>query len=429
MLEYEKALEKINNRLRFGIKPGLSRINKILEGLSNPHKKLKYMHVGGTNGKGSISTLAASALKENCYKTGLFTSPYVLEFRERFMINGKMIPKDELIEEVQRVAAVTDEIERGGDNVTEFEFITALAFDWFSRQGCDIVVLEVGLGGRFDCTNVIDTPEVAVLTSISLDHTAILGDTIEQIAFEKAGIIKENGSVVLYPFQKKEALDVFEKTAKEKNARIIIPDISDLEIISKNIDGTEFITEGERIFTPFLGEHQVYNAKTAHTALKVLKSKGFELDDNKTAKGFASAFIPARMEVVSKNPLIIIDGGHNPGCAIALKKSIQDFLEGKRLIGIAGMMGDKDVETTISILAPLFSEIVAVTPNQHRAMEAEALSDIAARYCKNVKNSKDLSKALDDSIKKLDSDSALIVMGSFYLATDARRLLKSKLDA
>ena len=200
-MTYEEALDNVYGRLVFGIKPGLERISALLDRLGAPHKQLKFVHVAGTNGKGTCSTLVASALQACGLKVGLYTSPYVLEFRERFQIDGEMIPKEELVEEVETLAPIADQFEESGDQVTEFEYITALALHWFARRQCDIVVLEVGMGGRFDATNAIPVPEAAAIMSISLDHTAILGDTLEKIAFEKAGIVKEGGRLVLYPDQ------------------------------------------------------------------------------------------------------------------------------------------------------------------------------------------------------------------------------------
>ena len=200
-MTYEEALDNVYGRLVFGIKPGLERITALMERLGNPQKELKFVHVAGTNGKGTCATLVASALGACGLRVGLYTSPYVLEFRERFQIDGEMIPKEELVEEVETLAPIADQFEESGDQVTEFEYITALALHWFARRQCDIVVLEVGMGGRFDATNVIDVPEVAAIMSISLDHTAILGSTLEKIAFEKAGIVKAGGRLVLYPDQ------------------------------------------------------------------------------------------------------------------------------------------------------------------------------------------------------------------------------------
>ena len=225
-MTYEEALDNVYGRLVFGIKPGLERISALLSRLGDPQKQLKFVHVAGTNGKGTCSTLVASALKECGFTVGLYTSPYVLDFRERFQINGEMIPKEELVQEVEVLAPVADEFEKNGDQVTEFEYITALALHWFARRGCDIVVLEVGMGGRFDATNVIDVPEAAAIMSISLDHTAILGDTLEKIAFEKAGIVKEGGRLVLYPDQAPEVARELTQICKERQVELVVPDLA-----------------------------------------------------------------------------------------------------------------------------------------------------------------------------------------------------------
>ena len=237
-MTYEEALQKINSRLLFGIKPGLERIEALCKKLGDPQKKPRFVHVAGTNGKGTTCTLIASVLKAAGYRTGLYTSPYVLDFRERFRIDGEMIPEAELIEEVKRVSSVADELEAAGDTVTEFEFITALAFDWFAQRDCDFVVLEVGLGGRFDATNVIDTPEAAAIASISLDHTAILGDTYAKIAFEKAGIIKKGGDVVLYPVQDPSVFETIESACNERGAHLHIPDEKNMQVNGTALAGT-----------------------------------------------------------------------------------------------------------------------------------------------------------------------------------------------
>ena len=229
-MTYEEALQKINSRLRFGIKPGLERIEALCKKLGDPQKKPRFVHVAGTNGKGTTCTLIASVLTAAGYRTGLYTSPYVLDFRERFRIDGEMIPEAELIEEVKRVSPIADELEAKGETITEFEFITALAFDWFAQRDCDFVVLEVGLGGRFDATNVIDTPEAAAIASISLDHTAILGDTYAKIAFEKAGIIKKGGDVVLYPVQDPSVFETVESACNERGAHLHIPDEKNMQV-------------------------------------------------------------------------------------------------------------------------------------------------------------------------------------------------------
>lgn len=425
-MTYEQAMEKVNHRLRFGIKPGLERISALLEKLGNPQKQLKFVHVAGTNGKGTTCTLIAGALKAAGYRTGLYTSPYVLEFRERFQIDGKMIPEEELIQQVQVVSAAADEMEAKGETITEFEFITALALRWFAHRKCDIVVLEVGMGGRFDATNVIDVPEVAAVASISLDHTAVLGDTVGQIAFEKAGIIKPGGTVVCYPDQKPEALLVLEEAAKERGANFRLAQLSMVKEQECSIYGTLLLYRAEPLLVPFVGQHQVKNAVTALTALEVLQEKGWKISLRAIQEGFAQARIPARMEILGRDPLILLDGGHNPGCAAALREVLTQHLSGKKLVAVMGMMADKDSRTALSILAPLFSAVRTLRPENPRSLSAEELAEEAAVWCEDSQPCQEGAQALAEAEKLAGEDGAVIVCGSFYLAAEVRPMLLEK---
>lgn len=425
-MTYEQAMEKVNHRLRFGIKPGLERISALLEKLGNPQKQLKFVHVAGTNGKGTTCTLIAGALKAAGYRTGLYTSPYVLEFRERFQIDGKMIPEEELIQQVQVVSAAADEMEAKGETITEFEFITALALRWFAHRKCDIVVLEVGMGGRFDATNVIDVPEVAAVASISLDHTAVLGDTVGQIAFEKAGIIKPGGTVVCYPDQKPEALLVLEEAAKERGANFRLAQLSMVKEQERSIYGTLLLYRAEPLLVPFVGQHQVKNAVTALTALEVLQEKGWKISLRAIQEGFAQARIPARMEILGRDPLILLDGGHNPGCAAALRDVLTQHLSGKKLVAVMGMMADKDSRTALSILAPLFSAVRTLRPENPRSLSAEELAEEAAVWCEDSQPCQEGAQALAEAEKLAGEDGAVIVCGSFYLAAEVRPMLLEK---
>ncbi len=426
-MTYEEALDNVYGRLVFGMKPGLERIGALLERLGNPQKRLKFVHVAGTNGKGTCSTLVASALKESGLRVGLYTSPYVLEFRERFQINGEMIPKEELIEEVETLAPIADEFEKNGDQVTEFEYITALAFHWFAQRECDIVVLEVGMGGRFDATNIIDVPEVAAIMSISLDHTAILGDTLEKIAFEKAGILKEGGRLVLYPQQAPEVLSELEQICQERHVEMLLPDLSQVRELDRSIEGTAFQTEGLTLRTPFLGEHQVKNAVTALKVLQVLKERGWPVTEEAVKRGFENAFIPARMEVISREPLCLLDGGHNPGCALALKDALQQFVP-QRKVAIMGMMADKDSREALRILGPQFSQIITVAPEGLRALPAQKLAEVAKEFCPKVIPAGSCREALALAVRAMGQDGALIVCGSFYLAGEIRETLRAKME-
>ncbi len=426
-MTYEEALDNVYGRLVFGMKPGLERIGALLERLGEPQKRLKFVHVAGTNGKGTCSTLVASALKECGLRVGLYTSPYVLEFRERFQINGEMIPQQELIEEVEALSPIADEFEKNGDQVTEFEYITALAFHWFARRGCDIVVLEVGMGGRFDATNIIDVPEVAAIMSISLDHTAILGDTLEKIAFEKAGILKEGGRLVLYPQQAPEVFSELEQICRERRVELLLPDLSQVKELECSIDGTTF-QAGEQIWrTPFLGEHQVRNAVTALKVLEVLKQRRWPVTEQAVKAGFEKAFIPARMEVISREPLCLLDGGHNPGCAQALGQALTRFVP-QRKVAIMGVMADKDSREALRILGPLFSQIVTVAPEGLRALPAQKLAEVASEFCPKVIPAGSCREALALAVKAMGENGALVVCGSFYLAGEIREMLREKME-
>lgn len=429
-MTYEEALDRISSLLRFGMKPGLERIRKLLSLLGNPQDTLKFVHVAGTNGKGSTCALIASVLKKSRYKTGLFTSPYVTDFCERMQINGEMIPHEELAELVEKTYPLVEQMAQNGEEITEFEFITAIAMQWFAQKKCDIVVLEVGLGGRLDATNVIQTPLVSVITSISLDHTAILGDTVEKIAYEKCGIIKDGGITVCYPEQPPEALEVIRRTAQERRNRFILADMNSVTQLSANISGTGLEYRGLLVSLPFLGDHQVRNAVTALAALEVLKENGIRVTDHSIESGFSSASFPARLEVLSYAPAVMLDGAHNPGGTAALASAVKRYLNGRKVIAIMGMLADKDVTASLNNLSGLFSHVITLTPPNPRAMSAEKL---AARWSELGTQSQAVNH-VDDAINKAlemaGNNGAVVICGSLYLAGEVRpraiELLKSK---
>lgn len=426
-MTYQEALSHVNSRLRFGSQPGLARIGALLDALGNPQKDLQFIHVAGTNGKGTACALMAAALTASGMKTGLYTSPYVLDFRERFQIDGEMISPDALAKAVERLHPVAQKLEIQGAPITEFEFITALAFLWFREQGCEVVVLEVGLGGRFDATNIIDVPSVAVIMSVSLDHTAVLGNTVEEIAFEKAGIIKSGGTVVLYPVQEQGARTVIEKVCRERGAKLVVPEIETLTIQEASVFGTKFQVGDVVLETPFSGAHQVLNALTAFTALTVLAEKNKKLSPNTIGEGFLQAKMPARMEVLSREPLVLLDGGHNPGCAKAIKALLDSFVPERKKIAVIGIMQDKDVETTMSILAPLFDEIITTAPDMPRALSPEKLAEKAGTYCGTVYPAESVEAAAKQALDRLDGKTVLVVCGSFYLAGEIRGIILKNL--
>lgn len=427
-MTYQEAVEKIDSRLLFGMKPGLERMRALMRELGDPHTGMKFVHVCGTNGKGSVCTLVSSVLRESGYKTGLNISPYVLNFRERFQIDGKMITEEELAGEMDVIWPAVERLDKQDTVVSEFELVTAIALHWFASRGCDAAVLEVGMGGLHDATNVIPTPEAAAVMSISLDHTAWLGDTVEQIALEKSGIIKQDGRVVLYPEQQPEVADIIRGVCSGRDAELRIPDMSKIAVKSEDIDGTDFEADGLLLHTPFLGEHQVKNAATALEMLGILRERGFEISDESLAKGFKNAFIPARMEVLSRRPLCLLDGGHNPGCAAALREALLRYVPGRR-VAIMGMMADKDSAAALEILGPLFQKIITVKPENPRSLSAEDLAKTAARFCPEAVPAAGFREALDMALEGLGEGGALIACGSFYMAGELRPLLLEKFPA
>ena len=422
-MTYNEAVQKINSLLTFGIKPGLERISELLERTGSPEKKLRFVHAAGTNGKGSTCALVSFALSCAGYKTGLLISPYVLEFRERFMINGEMIPEKTLSGLVEKLFPITEDMRAEGKIITEFEFVFAIAVHWYAMEKCDVVVLETGLGGRFDATNVIDTPLVNIITSVSLDHTKILGETYAEIAAEKCGILKPGGVCVAYARQQPEAMEVIRHKAAEKNNRLVIADADKAEIISSDIRGTEFIYNGMKLKIRLIGDHQVRNAVTALEALFALRDRGLSIPDEAINKGFAGTAFPARLELLSEKPLILLDGAHNPDGAAALSDAVKKYLDGKRRIGLVGMLADKDVGSALSCLAPLFDMIFTTEPSNPRKMSSSELREVISPYCGNVTACDSNMAAYKKALAELDDKSALVIFGSLYLASDMRKIV------
>ena len=413
----KEAINYIHSLERFGMKPGLERISSLCEKLGNPQNNLKFIHVAGTNGKGSTCTMIAEILQAAGYSVGLYTSPYVIEFRERIKYNGEMIEPEELAICVEKAKKVAEEF---NIDATEFELITAVAFLYFNRKKCDFVVLEVGLGGRFDATNVISTPEASVIACISKDHTAVLGDTITEIAGEKCGIIKLHSKVVSYPLQREDAFKVIEETCKNKDSKLILPNISDLTVLSRSIKGTDVKYRDLTYHLNLAGEHIVYNSVTAIEAVKSLDAN---VSNESIVKGLNNTIMPARMELISEKPLIILDGGHNEDCGKALKKFINDFLSDKKIVMVSSMMADKDYKSYLSLVAPFASLFISTKANVPRALSSDELKIAAEEFCENCKSIENPCKAVEYAIKEANSNDAIVVCGSFYLAGEVRAKL------
>lgn len=412
-MNYEDSVKYIHSLLKFGMNLGLRRISALLKELGNPQEKLEFIHVAGTNGKGTTSTMLSSILCAAGKKTGLFTSPYVFDFCERIQINNKNIPHDDLSRVVEKVKNACDRLSSKGTEPTEFEAITAAAMLYFYEQKCDTVVLEVGLGGRYDSTNIIPCPKAAVITSISLDHTKILGDTVEKIAAEKCGIIKNGGTVITTSEQNEKALSVIKDTVRVKNGRLLIGDVSAAEILSEDIFGTEISYNGLTVKIPLVGRHQVENTVGVITAARALG-----ISDEFIKKGIESTVIHARMEIISRSPVIMLDGGHNPECAAALENVLVRFADDKSITALIGMMADKDTKDYLAAILPHCKTAVFTKPSNPRAEDENVLLREGKCFCRDVVSVKDPKDAYKKARSLVKNGDMLLVCGSFYLLSD-----------
>ena len=416
-MDYKQALEYINGVSWLGPKPGLERITELLARLGNPQSALRFVHVAGTNGKGSISAMLASVLKKAELTVGLYTSPYVNRFNERMQINCKPIEDSEVAQLVDEIKLHADAMD---DHPTEFEMMTAVAFLWFSRRKCDIVVLEVGMGGRLDATNVIACPDCCVIANIGLDHTAVLGSTLEKIACEKAGIIKEGCSVVMYQ-QFSEVMEVIRDVCYERNAELTVPDFDDISPEFNSRDGQVFSYGGEAYAIPLLGEHQLKNAATVLETVNVLRKQGWQIEHDAVEAGLYAVNWPARFEIVHSEPWFVVDGGHNPQCAQALSASLREYFPDDRRVLLMGVLRDKDYVGIVKTLAPLFDAFVTVTPETPRALPGEKLAQLFAEYGKEVQVCSSIEEGVRTAMDIADELEGMVcACGSLYICGNIR---------
>lgn len=426
-MTYETALEKIHSLLTYGSRPGLERMRELLRRLDNPQNKLQYIHVAGTNGKGSVCAVLSSVLVAAGYKTGLFISPYITDFRERIQINNQMIDKETLVSAVEETFPVLEELRGEGVIITEFEYVNALQFYIHAQAQCDIVVLETGMGGLLDCTNVINPPLGAVITRIGLDHTAVLGDTLEEIAVQKCGIIK-NGSAAFTSAQYPQAMAVIEQTAERMNVPLIKGEELPVEITEASIDGSRFTLDGVEYHLNLAGRHQIENAALALSVLYYFRSKKMlSISEEAFMEGLEAAKNPARLELLRRDPLIVLDGAHNPNGMEALKKAVDEFLPGKPVFCVMGMLGDKDVEGAISIIKESFRRIYTTPVSNPRTMTAEELRDKLASLGADAKACNTPQAAFDKAVKAAKAENgAVLICGSLYLAGEIRPYILEK---
>lgn len=433
-MNYQQALDYIHGTLRLGSHPGLGCIRSLLARMGDPQKRLRFVHVAGTNGKGSTCAAVASVLQRAGYKTGLYISPFIEDFCERIQVDGEPIPHGDLArltEEIYPLAEAGGPAGEGGPGAgtrhpTEFEIVTALAFRYFAEQKCDVVVLEVGLGGRLDATNVIPTPLVSVIASISFDHMEILGHTLAAIAGEKSGIIKPGGFTVTSPGQDPEALAVIMEHCARAENPLTIPNLAGARVLSESIDGTRIRYRGTELFIPLCGRHQIANFLTAYETLDILRTRrGFAIPESAVAEGFAAVRFPARMEILHRDPLVIVDGAHNPAGAATLADSIDRFLAPRPVTMIAGVLADKEYRKVLPLFARRAARFIAVRPDSPRALPPEQTCREAQAFCPAAVWYDDYARALADAVVHTPPDGALVVCGSLYLAGPMRRQIRN----
>lgn len=402
----------------------LSRVERLLEAVDNPHAQFPAMHIAGTKGKGSTAVLSECCLRASGYRTGLYTSPHLHTFRERIQVAGTKIGRDEVVTLVEELRPL---VERD-PGVTTFEAITAMGFLHFARSKVDVAVVEVGLGGRLDATNVL-TPDVSIITSLSLDHTYLLGETLAEIAREKAGIIKPGVQVVSAP-QQAEALQVLEEVSRERGSPLALvgrdwvyePGPADLDgqaFTVRRIAGGSSALDGE-YWLRLLGRHQLENATSAIAALDVLRQQGFQIPAEAVHEGVRSAQWPGRMEVLSRDPLVITDGAHNPYSAQVLRRALEEWFPDRRWVLVFGTFVDKDAAGIVRGLLPI-SEYVIVTRSEHpRAAAPVQLADVVASSGGGAEVSINVGKAIRRGLAMLGPSSGLLVAGSVNLTGAAR---------
>ena len=438
-MTYDETIKFLYSLEKFGIKLGLESISNLLVLLNDPHQKFKSIHIAGTNGKGSTAAMIASILQCAGYKTALYTSPHLQDFRERIRINGFMIPEEDVIELTKIIRnRIYNHSERF---LTFFEFTTAMAFLYFAREKVDFAVVEVGMGGRLDATNTLN-PVVSIITEIDIEHTEHLGEDIKSITAEKGGIIKDYGTVILSS-SKQDVIETIESICKEKNAKLYrigkdyIGEKENTDIHFQQFKFREMSLRGKAeaishsFEIPLLGKYQIINASTAIEISLILKEKGFKIDESAIREGLKNVKWQGRFEIVSENPIIILDGAHNPAAAKVLSEELEKIKgqgsrvrgQGKnsKLILIIGILKDKDYKRIISFLAPIVDYIIIAKPKTPRVREPEDLKIESLKYTDKVEIIEDISEAVKKARSLASTDALICITGSFFTVGEARK--------
>ena len=414
VMTYQGIMNYMDEISSYGIVPGLDSIRELCRRIGDPQNRLRFIHIAGTNGKGSVLAYVSTICTEAGYRVGRYISPTIFEYRERFQINGKMVPKTVLCKGMEIVIQHAKEMaDEGLPHPTPFEIETAFSFWYFDEMKCDLVVLETGMGGLLDATNLIETTLVSVVTSISMDHMQFLGRTLSDIARQKAGIIKEKTSCVSVK-QKEEAMQVIEEVAALKDVELFIADQADASHINYGLKKQQFdYKEYKKIEIPLSGKVQIQNAILAINVIEVLRRNGYKISDKALREGFMKTQWIGRFSVIKKKPLFIVDGAHNEDAAFQLASSIEEYLEHRRIIFIMGMLKDKEYEKVIQITEKYADQIITITPpNQKRALPAIDLAREIAKIHPNVTAADSVEEAVEVSTILAGKDDVILAFGS-----------------
>ena len=424
-MNYEQALEYIHAVQWAGHKPGLSRTRTLLAALGDPQRQLRFVHIAGTNGKGSTAAMMASCLRKAGYRVGLYTSPFINRFNERIQVDGQQIGDQELVELVEKVRPAAEAMT---DVPTEFEIITALGMLYFAQRQCDVVVLEVGLGGTLDSTNVIDRPECAVITALGMDHVKELGPTLADIAAAKAGIIKEGCPVVSYGGVP-EADAVIRRVAAEKHAQLTEVDFGRLQVDGGDLDRVTFDFDGlDRVRLPLIGSYQPRNAALAITALRVMREKGWNIPESAIRAGLETVQWAGRFELLRHHPAFVLDGSHNSHGMTATVQSLRDRFPGQKFVFLVSIMADKDVDKMLELLAPLAVRFVTVAAHTSRAMPAQTLAEHIRCYGCTAEAAPTIEAGVKRAVE-LGGEGPVCALGTLYFSGDVRKAFAEQFPA
>lgn len=430
-MNYNECICYLEEEVGFGSVPGLERIQALCDKLGNPERKLSVIHVAGTNGKGSAVAMLSAILQEAGYRVGTYTSPHLERYNERFLINGQEISDEAFAEEITLMKKLCGELAAEGKAVpTLFEIVTGAAFHYFAEQKVDILVLEVGLGGKYDATNIVPTPLLSLIMSISIDHTDFLGNSIEEIALEKAGIIKKNCPVVLYS-QDEIVYNIMKDTAEENSATLYCPEDAEISISSQTLEGTVFSVKTnafswQDLNLPLLGSYQIPNCITVLEACNVLRERGLSLPESAIRNGLKKARWAGRMEICGKEPLVLLDGAHNTDGILQLANSVKAYFNETKVTLILGVLGDKEYHKMAEVILPHADAVILTEPHSERKLDVFSLARSISEHNGTIYTEKEIEAAFEKALSITPKDGIILCCGSLYMIGAMRTYIKNR---